>query len=1122
MKSALEKCDKENQRPMEVVALEENAEDIEEEDAMSPSNRCVDDAINDVILEKLRSFAPKPQEGGETFRSIIAKIHARVTSSDRRVRERTLEKLWCKNSGAMEIFITTLENSKDYVLNCSITGILHECISPKMTKGKSKGNKNKNATRNSNRMAVIQLINSGITQVLVKLLMNLQHMDSISSEVLVQEVLWILGQVCQRDQKFVTKLKNSNYVKIFHTLLQQHYNNGKTILPLLLIIKVFAKNSFSQQVLIKDGIANTLEKTFVCIGHVPHIKLKALVECLKYFTMSKLCCTKFVKAGMVQQLMRTFERWERFDGQLRLKISNYVLNTLQHLCVIKSGRKAIKSNNGLQLLYRFCTNCPEEKAYDCLLSRICGIINQCLEKKELPVPEMSPARFVLPEANARANSIESGSDLDSQANSVASLGRLYSDFDSGDDEDSHSSRRTSDKNLYPSEEIDESKFFAGVFTSQRNEEDLIGYNVFFKELGNLQLQLSLAKSSSEKFIDSTNSTFDDDKTFSRYTKISKSKSFPKDTHTNGSLKHQIKSDNAKSDLKTLKDISSTTTDRHAYCLIASKVKSVISFVKVAYPDLIGGDSLGKPEPLNSKDRKVCRAKLLTCVERGLHAGTTIQEIVYDLDNVTTSLSSNDRITENKLLCNWDEKRIGKRNLETKHLQFESRFESGNLRKAIKIGLREYDLILTPDVNSASRHQWFYFEVSNMEANVSYTFNIVNCEKANSQFNFGMKPILFSVTEAQLGRPYWVRTGTDICYYRNCYQRPTKGKNYLTTSFTVTFTHAYDVCYLAYHFPYTYSQLMTNIWKWTKKLSSSNIYFRAESLCESLNNNENPVLTITSPDSKSNPTQNRKVIFLTSRVHPGESNASWVMHGTLESLLSNSTYATSLRDDYVFKIVPMLNLEGVVNGCNRYGLTNEDLNRRWSNPDQSLHPVIYHTKGLMEYCTRVLQRPPHVFVDYHGHSRRKNVFLFGCSRSSSWSAADRAKPDQPVQYLILPHLMQSVSPAFALPLCSFKVERNKESTARVAIWRQLGVSKSYTMESSFCGCDQGVLAGLHLDTNHLKAIGQDFCQALAMMKDADEDWNVDKIPMGETIPEESGCMEDDVSSSCDSDESDLET
>ena len=38
-----------------------------------------------------------------------------------------------------------------------------------------------------------------------------------------------------------------------------------------------------------------------------------------------------------------------------------------------------------------------------------------------------------------------------------------------------------------------------------------------------------------------------------------------------------------------------------------------------------------------------------------------------------------------------------------------------------------------------------------------------------------------------------------------------------------------------------------------------------------------------------------------------------MHGTLEALLDNSSYAASLRDDYVFKIVPMLNIEGVVNG-----------------------------------------------------------------------------------------------------------------------------------------------------------------------------------------------------------------
>lgn len=58
----------------------------------------------------------------------------------------------------------------------------------------------------------------------------------------------------------------------------------------------------------------------------------------------------------------------------------------------------------------------------------------------------------------------------------------------------------------------------------------------------------------------------------------------------------------------------------------------------------------------------------------------------------------------------------------------------------------------PDVNSPKRHQWFYFEVRNMQQGRPYVFNIVNCEKSDSQFNFGMKPVMYSVKEAVLGRP----------------------------------------------------------------------------------------------------------------------------------------------------------------------------------------------------------------------------------------------------------------------------------------------------------------------------------------------------------------------------------
>lgn len=45
--------------------------------------------------------------------------------------------------------------------------------------------------------------------------------------------------------------------------------------------------------------------------------------------------------------------------------------------------------------------------------------------------------------------------------------------------------------------------------------------------------------------------------------------------------------------------------------------------------------------------------------------------------------------------------------------------------------------MNADVNTNQHHQWFYFEVRGMKLAVPYRFNIINCEKLNSQFNYGM-------------------------------------------------------------------------------------------------------------------------------------------------------------------------------------------------------------------------------------------------------------------------------------------------------------------------------------------------------------------------------------------------
>ena len=48
------------------------------------------------------------------------------------------------------------------------------------------------------------------------------------------------------------------------------------------------------------------------------------------------------------------------------------------------------------------------------------------------------------------------------------------------------------------------------------------------------------------------------------------------------------------------------------------------------------------------------------------------------------------------------------------LIFESRFESGNLRRAVQVGEFEYDLILKYDYGTTVFTQWYYFKVSNVK------------------------------------------------------------------------------------------------------------------------------------------------------------------------------------------------------------------------------------------------------------------------------------------------------------------------------------------------------------------------------------------------------------------------
>lgn len=50
-----------------------------------------------------------------------------------------------------------------------------------------------------------------------------------------------------------------------------------------------------------------------------------------------------------------------------------------------------------------------------------------------------------------------------------------------------------------------------------------------------------------------------------------------------------------------------------------------------------------------------------------------------------------------------------------------------------------------------------------------------------------------------------------------------------------------------------------------------------------------------------------------RQHPGETVSSFVMQGVIDYLVSNSKECEFLRNNYIFKIVPMANPDGVIYG-----------------------------------------------------------------------------------------------------------------------------------------------------------------------------------------------------------------
>ncbi|RHY34481.1 hypothetical protein DYB32_000927 [Aphanomyces invadans] len=184
-------------------------------------------------------------------------------------------------------------------------------------------------------------------------------------------------------------------------------------------------------------------------------------------------------------------------------------------------------------------------------------------------------------------------------------------------------------------------------------------------------------------------------------------------------------------------------------------------------------------------------------------------------------------------------------------------------------------------------------------------------------------------------------------------------------------------------------------------------------------------------------------------------------GMIDYLTSKACGAVVLRNNFVFKIAPMLNPDGVINGNTRVNLAGWDLNRKWAYPVEKLFPTIFHLKRLITNYQR--PQPPlgmprvAIYCDLHGHSIQRNIFTYGCFKPTR-----KAKP-----------------PSESKLVASDDPRRN---TARVVVHQELGVVNSYTLEASFCGPDFGIRKDTQFSIADLEAMGVHWCRTLLVYFD----------------------------------------
>ena len=423
----------------------------------------------------------------------------------------------------------------------------------------------------------------------------------------------------------------------------------------------------------------------------------------------------------------------------------------------------------------------------------------------------------------------------------------------------------------------------------------------------------------------------------------------------------------------------------------------------------------------------------------------------------------------------------------------SQFNSGNLYSCTQVSQTEYSLQVGYDCQGnelpfeISLYKiWFYYGVKLTNETLKHTditFTITNMNNLTKLFGKGYQIVYRELppdtTPEQYENSYneneeyeWKRLNVEYKY------DIIPDTNILQLTFEYVFNDSNVYVLFAFCFPWSYNKnikFLKHIQNKVKEYNNTNIigdssnkiFFHNTILTQSKQNRNLNLLTITStsnvyknitdqPLTHLFPTnnlppklnKNKPIIFISARVHPGETPSSLMLNSIIKLLTNpNNPLTFLLLSNFIFKIIPIINVDGVSNGHFRLDTTGINLNRCYINPSNINDPEIYAIKSLfMFYCKEYSIR---YYFDLHADMNVKGVYTFGNAITDFLDHVENV-----VFSLIYRINCSNVN----WKRCTFSEGcmktknkydlESKEATGRVRFYRLTGIIHSYTVESTY--------------------------------------------------------------------------